>query len=263
MLDGEVRYLPGVIPDRLDHEHRVGQAVEQGVDAPASAARRLGLRAPGARRAPGAQPGGQGGQPLADLGREGRDRLWPNWLSMTPSSSPLCSRSARTARAPPGVPGDRDAGPSSRRPRAPPQVGGAAGRSAARGQSSCGGTCRQRPVSPLGRPVSPSSESAPSALEQPEHQRRPRPAAPARPRCWPARHRRRPARRRPRPRGEPKSGSDQSGAGAWVGAKVRAAHFLAHDRSPVTSRTGGRVRRQNGRRHLRVGIPRSPRPARR
>ena len=81
--------------------------------------------------------------------------------SMTPSSSPFRSRSARTARAPPGVPVTGALSVSGRPALHHRSAAPRATRCA--GQSSCGGICRQRPASPPDRPAAPSSASAPSA----------------------------------------------------------------------------------------------------
>jgi hypothetical protein len=77
MGNAEVGHLPGVVPDGLDHEHRVGQAVQQGED------RRLRLRG---RQVTVGEPGRhhpcaarrQGRQMLADLGGECGERPRPD-----------------------------------------------------------------------------------------------------------------------------------------------------------------------------------------
>ena len=124
VLDAEVGHLSAVIPDRLHHEHRVGHAVQQGVDGrlrlggSQAAVREAGADDPRAAR-------GERGQVLARLRAELRQRLRPARLHHAEQLAvPLTQREHRPAavRA-----ADDRRGVVLRTTRVPPQVCGAPG----------------------------------------------------------------------------------------------------------------------------------------
>jgi hypothetical protein len=146
VLDAEVGHLSAVIPDRLHHEHRVGQAVQQGVDGRLrlgggqAAVREAGADDPRAAR-------GERGQVLARPRAELRQRLGPAHLHHAEQLAvplaqhehgPGAVRTAddsrgvvvRTAFGPPqvcGTPGDALSGTVQLRRDMPPPAGLAAG----------------------------------------------------------------------------------------------------------------------------------------
>ena len=166
MLDAEVAQLTVGVPDGPDHEHRLGQVVEQGVDRLLRDARRPGRRGPGGPRSPGRSP------PASE------DRCWrtlavkaiePGQLtSITPSSSPLRSRNASTARAPSGSPAAGAGSESAAL--APPQVGGTVSDPLGRAVQ------LRRDVPPVarlaaGQALLAEQHEGPVALEEPDHHR--------------------------------------------------------------------------------------------
>ena len=166
VLDAEVGQLAVGVPDGPDHEHRLGQAVEQGVD------RLLGVRGgqvavrqPG-RDHPGAA-GRQRGQVLADLGGEGHGSRPADLHHAKQLTAALAQREH-------GAGAVRDPGHRGRvgvlAAFAPPQVGGAVGDPLGRAVQ------LRRDVPPAaglaaGQALLAEQHERPVGLEEPDHHR--------------------------------------------------------------------------------------------